>query len=178
MAIWGRKGGDEGNESKGIIPDYSGDAHKEAAPKEKIEVKASEVQKTKGTKVSWRPADKVAKLKAPESGRPRWCSPDTANIQKKLDEGWKFINKSTLPSAYKDDNGMIKDVQENSSLGTEIRNREMVAMYLPEEQAKARDEYFRDKTMRRTQATIFMKDEKKSVDSSIGSKIRPNIVID
>ena len=145
----------------------------------RIEVHADANIKKKGTRPSWQPAPKVAKIEAPNNGRPRWCDPNPANIQKKQAEGWQFLNKTTSPGTFKDTNGMNKDIHSNSGLGSEIVNREMVAMFLPEELALARDEYHREKTMRRTKRAILMEDAKKTLSNSgVGGSITPKIVID
>lgn len=83
--------------------------------------------------------------------RPRFV--DKANIEKKLDQGWKVAHK-------KDWGGTTAKLPgEEGEQDTIIRRRELVLMEMPEESAKKRDEYIAWKTNRATEATMQAADK-------------------
>lgn len=87
----------------------------------------------------------MLKLKKKHEGfRPRWVSP--SNVQKKLDQGWKFADR-------KDYDGVTDTVigdEGTSQDGTLVKRREMILMEIPEELAQKRADYIDYKTNRRS----------------------------
>ena len=112
-----------------------------AEPKEVL----TEVPK-KGN-ASWNPATRL-ELRGKKPGwRYRWCDKDPANIEKKLAEGWVFINKTTgLPGELE----RRDQPHDGSALTTTKTYRELVLMALPEDIGLARDRYVADQTRKQT----------------------------
>lgn len=112
-----------------------------------IEVEATEVKKGRA---SWRPARKLDALGKDPGFRYRYVSTDYANLQKKLSEGWQFVNTSTgVPGKH---NPTAREISDGKQLDTVQKYRELVLMALPEDLAKERDAYHAGKTSNRSQA--------------------------
>lgn len=116
----------------------------------------------KGNSPSWQAADRLGYLKVPDGHVGRWCNRDDANIQKKLAEGWQFVNKTNFPDGEHQKAGRPrKEVQDGERLGSAITYREMVGMALPIEDIhgngkckKAREDYFHKETVEKTLSRI------------------------
>ena len=101
-------------------------------------------------KKSWRPARKLDALNKAPGFRYRYVSTDYANLQKKLAEGWEFVNPSTgIPGQH---NPSAREIADGKNLDTVQKMRELVLMALPEEIALERDAYHAQKTRHRAQA--------------------------
>lgn len=101
-------------------------------------------------KASWRPARKLDVLKKSPNFRYRYVSTDYANLQKKLAEGWQFVNPSTgIPGQH---NPSAREVSDGKTIDTVQKYRELVVMALPEDVAKERDAYHAQKVGHRAKA--------------------------
>ena len=101
-------------------------------------------------RASWRPARKLDALNKAPGFRYRYVSTDYANLQKKLAEGWEFVNPSTgIPGQH---NPSAREIADGKNLDTVQKMRELVLMALPEEIALARDAYHAEKTRHRARA--------------------------
>lgn len=97
---------------------------------------------------SWRPANRLEITGKEDGYRYRWVSEDTDNIRRRLDEGWEFVNKTTDQA----ESVPIGEIQDGSALDSAQRQRELVAMRMPEELARERDLYYQEKTAERTRS--------------------------
>ena len=91
-------------------------------------------------KSTWRPAERLTiNVKTP-GYRTRWCDRDPMNIERKLAEGWRFVNATTGVIAEHDPG------KDGDSLAGAKTYRELVLMALPEELGKERDKYIQEQT--------------------------------
>ena len=98
--------------------------------------------KKKG-KPSWKPAGTLEVFQKKPGFRYRWCDKDPQNIQRKVAEGWRHVNRETgLPVEHENPDG--------ETLTSSTEYRELVVMALPEDVAQERDAYFREKTRAQT----------------------------
>lgn len=104
----------------------------------------SDVKKGKPT---WKPAAMLNVTKTIDGHRARWVHNDRQNILRKQAEGWVFANEIT---GIKREHEHPEKVEDGHSLTTTTEYRDMVLMALPEEMAKAREEYFNEKTEQQT----------------------------
>jgi hypothetical protein len=75
--------------------------------------------------------------------RARWCTDNKpGNIRKKQSEGWEFkkISKEKMEKLMG-----VPTLEDGKALDGIVRVREMVLMYMPEEMALARAEYYRSR---------------------------------
>lgn len=107
--------------------------------------KTTGVSASKG-KASWRPAEKL-QVEVPKGYRARWVDKDTANVDRKLSEGWVFANKT---SGIVSERKGGSEVDDGNELTTATEYREMVLMAMPEDLAKARADYFQELTDKQT----------------------------
>lgn len=106
-------------------------------------------EKKKG-RASWRPARKLDITKKAPGFRYRYVSTEYANLQKKLAEGWQFVNPSTgIPGLQ---NPSAREVSDGKMLDSVQKLRELVLMALPEDIALERDAYHAGKTQHRARA--------------------------
>lgn len=110
-----------------------------------------------GKRPSWKPASRLGELSVPEGYNGRWCSNDEANIQKKLAEGWVFVNKTNFPQTEHKESGNA-DVVDSVGVQGGVTYREMVGMMLPAELVEARTEYYKERNRKQLMAKIKMKD--------------------
>jgi len=114
-----------------------------------MENKSPEIPAKRG-RASWRPAKKLDIVNKAPGFRYRYVSVDYTNLQKKLAEGWQFVNPSTgipgqtAPSA--------REVSDGRQLDSIQKLRELVLMALPEDIALERDAYHSGKTRHRARA--------------------------
>jgi hypothetical protein len=104
----------------------------------------------KGRK-SWKPATLLAVNEHTPGIKHRWCNKDSADIAKKLAEGWQFADKSKLshdkPDATLSLNLPEPVGAEAYSLGTSITEyRDCVLMTIDDETLAARTEYYDERT--------------------------------
>lgn len=120
----------------------------------------------------------LGKLSVPEDMVGRWVRPDDANLHRKLEEGWEFVNKTNCPNAKRlEELGLGDQVKDGGQMGGVIRYREMVGMCLPKEMKESRDRQIAEKTMNQTKAKIFMREAKRDL-GDYSSKLEPTISID
>lgn len=102
------------------------------------ETEAKEKKTTrKATKPAWRPASKLATLKAKDGFTARWVSADPTEIARKKAEGWVIMKPRDNIGPAIDQ----IDVNDGKALHDGIRYRDMIAMMLPDDMKKAREEY-------------------------------------
>lgn len=112
--------------------------------------KPDEEAPVKKGRASWRPARKLDVINKADGFRYRYVSTDYANLQKKLAEGWQFVNPSTgIPGQH---NPSAREVSDGKQLDTVQKMRELVLMALPEDIALERDAYHAAKTKHRAKA--------------------------
>ncbi len=87
-------------------------------------------QVKKGTnpasKSRFRPGSTLGFLNVPEGHKGRWCDSDEVKTQKKMQEGWQFVNKTNFPSvSHEKKHGNVRDVKDGSGKeGGPVRYRE------------------------------------------------------
>lgn len=109
-----------------------------------------EAPKVKRGSKSWTPARKLDVIHKAPGFRYRYVSTDYANLQKKLAEGWEFVNPSTgIPGQH---NPTAREVSDGRQLDSVQKMRELVLMALPEEIGLERDAYHAGKTKHRALA--------------------------
>lgn len=118
-------------------------------------------------KPAWKPAAMLDVVEKKDGFRMRWASSDKLNLQRKQSEGWVFANKETGITAEHEHPEKTGDGHSMTSI-TEYRD--LVLMAIPEDLAKARDEYFEEKT--NAQTANLKKDLEEDIDST-GVKSAP-----
>jgi hypothetical protein len=74
----------------------------------------------------------------------RWVNKDRAgNMRKKESEGWEIDTELTRKMS-----NLATTIEDGTPIDGTIQVREMIVMRLPQERAKARKEYYRDKNVR------------------------------
>ena len=111
--------------------------------------------KKKGKK-TWAPAAMLGVVDRKPGFRHRWVNKDPMNLQRKQAEGWIMADSTT--GSEHEHPGQVEDGKPLTSI-TEYR--ELVLMAVPEDIAKSRDDYFREKTEKQTAGL------KKSLQSDI-----------
>jgi hypothetical protein len=94
----------------------------------------------KATTPGWRPSSKQATIKAPHGFIARWVNADSGNIAKKRSEGWIFMS----PEDNRGEFVPYDDVNDGKAVANQIRFRDMVAMMLPMEIYKQREDYYKN----------------------------------
>lgn len=96
--------------------------------------------KRKVKKPGYRPASRLATLKARKGYTPRWVSADPAEIARKKAEGWIIMQpKDNIGPEIEQ-----TDIKDGSALHAGIRYRDMIAMMLPDSIREDREEYYRE----------------------------------
>lgn len=114
-------------------------------PKEKTEDMLAEAQTIKEpTKPGWRPANKLSYLKARAGYTARWVDSKQENVMKKKAEGWVVMK----PSDHVGIPLETLDVNDGNAIGNEIRQREMIAMMIPDSLKAERADYYRSENKR------------------------------
>lgn len=98
----------------------------------------NEAAPKKGNK-SWEPARALNLVKKDAGFRYRWASADPANLEKKQAEGWEFASGPEV-------HDRPKGVEHGKQIGSLKQYRDVVLMRIPEDMARARDEYMRTQT--------------------------------
>lgn len=123
--------------------------------KARKKVDQNPVEKKKGQTVSWRPASRLPKVKAPDGFVASWRQNTPERIRQLQEEGWVVANRIEhnmdvqMGSYYKKLND--KPVSEVES---SITHNEMICMILPEDLATARKEYHRQETEKQTRSRL------------------------
>ena len=107
----------------------------------------TETEPVKRGRPSWKPFRKLDVANKDPNFRYRWVLRDAAQIEKKKNEGWDFVNEITGIQGAHSYPSLAAD---GKSLETTATYREHVLMALPMEMAEARDAYFNDLTTKRT----------------------------
>ncbi len=110
--------------------------------------------KTKGTPPGWKPSSQLPRLKAPPGWTAKWSAP--AKLTERLSEGWKIMK----PEDNKGEEILNVDVNDVSSLTGALRYRDLVAIMLPEDLKKARDEWHRNENKEAMKGVLRETDEK------------------
>jgi|TARA_R110002020_G_scaffold84472_4_gene209229 hypothetical protein len=104
--------------------------------------KETPVAKKKG-RPSWKPAQWLDVPGKAESHGYRWVDKDPMNVQRKVSEGWVFVNRETgVPGEQLSP----EDVGDGKPLDSTKVYREMVLMAMPKDVIKERDAYFNEQT--------------------------------
>jgi len=120
---------------------------------------------------TWKPATLLTTFNKKPGIRYRWVNPDADNVERKLAEGWKPVNKTTGATVDTPD---YNTFQSEKSLDTTRTRRGMILMGLDEELGKARDEYYRKQSNDRLAG--IHKDTKQSI-AAAGAETTGTIVI-
>jgi len=105
--------------------------------------------------------------------RYRWCWVDDMNVEKKLREGWVFVNKETgIPGEHKHPNR----ADDGKPLDSAKRYRDTVLMALPEERGKARDRHFQEKTDQQTLDAKKFLEQKKQRAGNPAPTYQPTVI--
>lgn len=122
---------------------------------ETVEETVQDKPKKKATKPNWRPASMLGTLKARKGFTPRWVKADPANIAKKKAEGWIVMKPSDNIGEEIDQT----DINDGKALHNGIRYRDHIAMMLPDETKKAREEYIREENKQQMAGILRDTDE-------------------
>lgn len=97
------------------------------------------------TKPGWKPAARMATIKAPQGFNERWVSDEPDNIARKKEEGYVMMSQKDNKGSFE-----TQDVTDTGQIDSKIRYRGMVAMMLPDDMKEARTEYYKAETNRAT----------------------------
>lgn len=114
----------------------------------------SVTKKTKGTPPSWKPADQLPRLKAPQGWTAKWCNP--AKLTDRLSEGWKIMK----PTDNRGDEILNIDVNDSASLTGALKYRDLVAIMLPKELKEARDKWLKNENQEQMRGILKDTDKK------------------
>lgn len=110
--------------------------------------------KKKGTPPGWKPASQLPNLKAPAGFSAKWCAP--AKLTERRSEGWQIMK----PSDNVGEEIVNVDVNDVGSLTGALRYRDLVAIMLPKELKKARDEWVQNENKEAMKGVLRQTDEK------------------
>ena len=119
-------------------------------------IETQTVEKKKGTRPGWKPADMIPTLKARSGFSARWVANDPANIMRKRHEGWIIMKPSDNVGAHIESLGYATDA---GQLATEIRYQNMIAMMLPDDAKEDRTKYHQDRIRESTAGILAESDE-------------------
>lgn len=144
----------------------------------------------KGTAPSWAPASNLGDIKGinKKTHKARWCVNEEVNIDKKLQEGWTFVNEITNPSAHQKAEGK-DDVRDINGLSGALQYREMVAMKLPltdkdceegreGQSVESRKAYLEELNQEKLRSTILMDKAKNDKGLESNPQFTPSLTID
>lgn len=121
---------------------------------------------------TWKPQSRLTVANKKPGFRYRFVDKDEMNIQRKLAEGWRFVNTSTgIPGEHVRPNV----VGDDNPMDGAMTYRESVVMALPEETAKQRDAWVAERTD--AQERDIVKNLKHEVERAGGS-VSPKLVIE
>lgn len=141
----------------------------------------------KGTAPRWKPAGRLAELKVPEGYKGRWCSKDPINLQQKVAEGWRFVNKTTAPSAKQVGHDAPDMAYDGAALDSVVGFRDMVGMMLPIEDingdglcAKERQAWLDHQNDRAINSRINLGTEKArgGANEFMANRVKPTLTIE
>lgn len=120
---------------------------------------------------SWVPAAPLGIKSRDPAARLRWVSTESANMLKKRAEGWEMASKND--AVHDRPNGVESGV--GTSAGV-LEYRDMVLMKIPEEMARAREDYYREAAQQ--QLAGLTARAKNDIRSKTGAVIDGEIKID
>ena len=106
------------------------------------------------TKPGWKPAARMAGIKAPDGYTARWVSDEPDNIARKKEEGWIMMTSKDNQKNFDS-----QDVNDSNPTDSRIKYRGMVGMMLPDKLKEERTAYYKAETNRAT--SMIMKDTDK-----------------
>lgn len=114
-----------------------------------------DTEKKKGTTPGWKPSSVLPNLKARHGFTARWVKNESANIYRKIEEGWVLMKaEDNIGIAIRQDN-----TPDANSLAGEIRYRDMIAMMLPDDKKLAREEYYSEENKSAKRSILNKTDE-------------------
>jgi len=131
--------------------------------------KATPVKKGKK---SWQPVQLLGTFNKKPNVAYRWVRKDEANIQKKLAEGWRPINKTSGAMTDVDDYDTFKT---QSSLDSTRTRRDLVLFGLDEDMAEARREYYAQQS--EAMLKNIQKETRQGIEKS-GAPVTGKIIIE
>lgn len=140
--------------------------------------------KKKGTAADWKKGGRLAKLNVPKGYVGRWVDKDPANIQKKLEEGWQFVNGTTSPTSQQVGNDAPDKAHDGTGIGSAIQYKEMVGMMLPEKGAgqtkESRDAYYAEENRKAIESRVSLSKEKSrgGIEGKFAKNFTPTMTID
>ncbi len=148
-------------------------------PREKIDMieQTEKNEAPKATRPGFKPASRLGYLKAPANFTARWVKNDPDNIARKKQEGWVVMK----PEDNKGTSFERIDVSDPKETGNHIRYQDMIAMMLPNDIKKDREEYYRNETRHATRAILRESDaqfKQKGVQTYTPKGQQGRIVID
>lgn len=100
---------------------------------------SEEKPKKQATKPGWRPSSRLNSIKAKKGYTARWVENKPERLAKMREEGWEMMkpedNEGTQITSY--------DVNDGKALHNGIRQKELIAMMLPDSLKEDREEYHR-----------------------------------
>ena len=96
-------------------------------------------------RVSWKPASVTDVVDKDPSRRYRLLNKDPDNLAKKKAEGWEIENGVSQSGAK-----MLVDDEAGKNLTSTYERRDVILASMPEEMAQERNDYFSEKTQKRT----------------------------
>lgn len=113
-------------------------------------------EKKKGQPLKWLPSRRLPELKAPDGYRVAWKLNTPENIRRLKNESWEIANRleHNIDVEMHDYYRKTND-RPGSEKESRIVHNELIAMLIPEEAAKAREEYHREETMKQTRSKIM-----------------------
>jgi len=128
------------------------------------------VKENKTMNSRWKTGSTLGMLEVPEGHRGRWCDADEANINKKQQEGWEFVNKTKFPQTQHIKKSTYKDVKDRGETGGSVQYRELVGMMLPIKDihgtgqcVEERTKFFEEQTEIATRARIRATKNKETI---------------
>lgn len=129
-------------------------------------------QSEKKGRPAWKPASTLDVIQKSEDFRYRWTDRDPGNLDRKIAEGWVFVNKETgIPGEHEHP----ERVADGMPLDTTKTFRELVVMAMPEETAQERDAYYREQTRKQTVGLkdVLKRDLSEAAERSGSSQVAP-----
>ena len=109
----------------------------------------------KGTRPGWKPAGQLPKLEAPPGYTAKWASSDPGRLSRLRAEGWEIMK----PEDNKGQEIIYADVNDSGSLTGRLQYRDLVAVMLPNELKKERDNWLRQENSEAMQSILNKTDE-------------------
>lgn len=136
------------------------------------------VGKKKGQKVSWKPANRLPKIAAPDGFVPSWRLNTPENIRRLQGEGWIVANRleHKMDLEMGDYYQKLNDKPVNAAESS-IKHNELICMILPEELAIARREYHEEETRKQTRSKLIPENDLQNSRLARASKMTTTLTI-